>query len=77
MEKKNTNLIDCGLIKLVMKIKLVRWYSRNGWFRVANQTLSGHNNQLLAFVWQSVHPTKILNQKVKFARKSYDPKGFS
>ena len=75
--EKNTNLIDCGLIKLVMKIKLVRWYSRNGWFRVANQTLSGHNNQLLAFVWQSHHPTKILNQKVKFARKSYDPKGFS
>lgn len=62
--EKNTNLIDCGLIKLVMKIKLVRWYSRNGWFRVA-------------FVWQSLHPTKILNQKVKFARKSYDPKGFS
>lgn len=38
--------------------------SRNDWFRVA-------------FVWQSLHPTKILNQKVKFARKSYDPKGFS
>ena len=36
-----------------------------------------YNNQLLAFVWQSLHPTKVLNQKVKFVRKFCDPKGFS